>query len=139
MPVLHVKSQVKWFSEQIIKGTVDESFRSDQMCKLVLTCCLFMDAPNNFRIFCFTSKRKSATQGGKSPPTPISACLFLIITNLVMVINKANENQFKCNFSFLFNGTRLQPIASEEPFRTLFLRELFLVYRKVNSEVADVY
>ena len=49
MARLCIKAKIQWFSEQKRAGVDGSSFRSDQMCMLVLVGHLFMDVPDNLK------------------------------------------------------------------------------------------
>ena len=46
---VHLKAKLEWFSDQKCNGVEDHSFRSDQLCMLVLACHVFTEIPDNLK------------------------------------------------------------------------------------------
>jgi len=138
---LHLKAKLDWFSQQKLNGNSDSSFRSDQMCMLVLASYIITDIPENLKHLLLYKQEQVChsrwittangylrtliyNQGSLTDAQKIK--LVRIVSYIISVYVP----------SFLM--IHLKPRAPEGPYLTLFQRDLLLAYSELDPSVANL-
>ena len=137
---LQLKAKVEGFSEQKAKGFQDGSFRNEYLCLLVLASYLVWDVPDNLK---YLLEYKQEEISHSRWITTASGYLRLLIFGLGN-FGVDQKKLFKiasyiiCVYVPSFMLIHLKPTASEEPFFTLFQRDILLAYRDIDTKIVDV-
>ena len=122
---------------------VDNSFRSDELCLLVLASHLLMNVPENLKNL-LTYKQESISHSRWI--TTASGYLRLLLFNIGSQQMSTNQKRkLEKIVSYIvsvyvpsFVMIHLHPKACDGPFLTLFQRNLLLAYREIQPDVADM-
>ena len=139
---LHLQNKHCWFSEQkSMRNSADASFRSDQMCLLVLPCQLFMDMPANLKSLLWYKQEEISHSRWLTTANGYLRMLLFHSSNVTTVEKTKLSRLVSYIVSVylpLFLMTHLKPHACEGPFVTLFQRDLLLGFEAVDSDVCKV-
>ena len=138
---VHLKAKLEWFSQQKQKGTVDNSFRSDQVCMLVLACYIITDIPENLKNLLLYKQERICHSRWITTANGYLRTLLLNVGNLStdqkMKLQKI-VSYILCVYVPSFLMIHLNPRVPEGPFLNLFQRDLLFAFRQIEPAVANV-
>ena len=135
---VHLKAKLEWFSDQKCNGVEDHSFRSDQLCMLVLACHVFTEIPDNLKnLLSYKQERICHSRW----VTTANGYLRLLLFN-VGSLSQSEKQKLQRIVSYIINVylpsflmIHLKPGAPEGPFLTLFQRDLLFAFREIDAEI----
>ena len=124
---VHLKAKLEWFSRQKSSKVEDHSFRSDQLCMLVLACYIIADIPQNVKNLLFYKQEKVYHSRWITTANGFTRTLIFNSRNLTVAQKNKLQKIVSCIISLYipsFLMIHLHPKAPEGPFFSLFQRDL---------------
>ena len=138
---IHLKAKLEWFSNQKRDGTTDHSFRTDQLCMLVLASYAITDIPDNLKNLLLYKQERICHSRWVTTSNGYLRSLLFNVGNLLS--NEKTKLQKIVSYiinvyvpSFLM--IHLNPGAPEGPFLTLFQRDLLVAFRDIDPAIVEM-